>query len=324
MQTAEKKQKKARITELDFLKGVFITLMVTFHLALIENDYPVIYKAVYTFHMPAFLIISGYLANINKNLYSFCKGMLRIIVPFIIFESIYVAMLYFVGRAVGANNSVSEFSLMSMLTYIADTPKGPYWYLHTLIICSVTYYISYTLLRLKLLSGLILTALLLYGISLICGMSWINAWYFLIGIFIARCSGGVFTDIIKRSWIAVLPLLLLFANEDNMNRGTLAGITITLLVISLMLQVYEYTPSKIRKFVIFLGKNSLAIVVFSPIFTAGMKKLAPLFYFDSTDICFAICATSLTIGLSILSASVIDRIKISRFLFFKDKIYEKL
>lgn len=324
MQTAEKAPKRARIAELDFLKGVFITLMVTFHLTLIENDYPTLYKAVYTFHMPAFLIISGYLANVNKNLSGFCKGMLRIVIPYIIFEIIYVAMLFYVGKMVGSKNAVAEFSPMSLLTYIVNTPKGPYWYLHTLIICSVTYYISYTLFRLKSFSGLILTALLLYGISLVCGMSWVNAWYFIIGVFIARCSGGIFTDVIKRSWIAVLPLLLLFANEDYMNRGTLAGITITLLVISLMLQVCEYIPSKIRSFVVFLGKNSLSIVVFSPIFTAGMKKLIPLFSFDPTDICFAVCATSFTIGLSIFAARAIDRIKLSRVLFFKDRIYEKM
>lgn len=324
MQTAEKSPKRARITELDFLKGVFITLMVAFHLELVVNDYPVLHKAVYVFHMPAFLIISGYLANVNKSISGFCKGMLRIVIPYIISEAIYVTMLFYVGKMIGTSNTVAELSPTTMLTYIFNTPKGPYWYLHTLIICSVTYYISYTLLHLKSFSGLILTALLLYGISRICGLSWVNSWYFLIGVFIARCCGGIFTDVVKGSWIAVLPLLLLFADEGYMDRSTLAGITITLLVISLMLQICEYIPSKVRSFVVFLGKNSLPIVVFSPIFTPGMKKLVPLFSFDPTDICFAVCATSITIGLSILAAWSMDRAGFSRFLFFKDRIYERI
>ena len=55
-----------RIHQLDYLKGIFIVLMVLFHLALIEETYPVLREAVYTFHMSAFLIISGYLANVDK------------------------------------------------------------------------------------------------------------------------------------------------------------------------------------------------------------------------------------------------------------------
>lgn len=40
--------------------------MVVFHLAYIGDEYPYVKQVVYTFHMPAFLIISGYLANIRK------------------------------------------------------------------------------------------------------------------------------------------------------------------------------------------------------------------------------------------------------------------
>ena len=42
---------KARMEELDFLKFVFITLMIAFHLTYIGYTYPVAKKMVYTFHM---------------------------------------------------------------------------------------------------------------------------------------------------------------------------------------------------------------------------------------------------------------------------------
>ena len=57
---------KKRIEELDFLKCVFIILMIVFHLVYIGDKYPYAKQLVYTFHMPAFLLISGYLVSISK------------------------------------------------------------------------------------------------------------------------------------------------------------------------------------------------------------------------------------------------------------------
>ena len=54
---------RKRIDELDFLKCVFIVLMIVFHLAYFGDMHPVAKKFVYTFHMPAFLFLAGYLAN---------------------------------------------------------------------------------------------------------------------------------------------------------------------------------------------------------------------------------------------------------------------
>ena len=60
-----------RIKELDYLKSILILLMVAFHLVYIGDKYPYIKQIVYTFHMPAFLIISGYLTNVQKDIMDF-------------------------------------------------------------------------------------------------------------------------------------------------------------------------------------------------------------------------------------------------------------
>lgn len=62
-----------RIEELDYLKCVFIILMIIFHLVYIGDKYPYVKSVVYTFHMPGFLIISGYLLNTKKRLLHSCK-----------------------------------------------------------------------------------------------------------------------------------------------------------------------------------------------------------------------------------------------------------
>ena len=61
---------KQRVEEIDFLKCIFILLMIVFHLRYIGDTYPYVKSLVYTFHMPAFLIISGYLMNVQKTGFS--------------------------------------------------------------------------------------------------------------------------------------------------------------------------------------------------------------------------------------------------------------
>ena len=64
-----------RIKELDYLKSIFILLMIVFHLVYIGDKYPYIKQIVYTFHMSAFLIISGYLDNVQKDIRSFVSNL---------------------------------------------------------------------------------------------------------------------------------------------------------------------------------------------------------------------------------------------------------
>ena len=66
---------KNRIAELDYLKSIFILLMIVFHLVYIGDKYPYAKSLVYTFHMPAFLIISGYVMNIAKGIRPFLRTM---------------------------------------------------------------------------------------------------------------------------------------------------------------------------------------------------------------------------------------------------------
>lgn len=81
-----------RIEELDYFKSIFILLMITFHLAYFGDGYPYLKKFVYTFHMPGFLIISGYLMNINKTVRNYGKTVLWLAIPYLVMETGYVLM----------------------------------------------------------------------------------------------------------------------------------------------------------------------------------------------------------------------------------------
>ena len=78
-----------RIEALDYLKCLFVLLMVAFHLAYFADGYPLLKQWVYTFHMPGFLLISGYLMRVDKTLHQFSRTLLWFAVPYLILESSY-------------------------------------------------------------------------------------------------------------------------------------------------------------------------------------------------------------------------------------------
>ena len=73
--------KPVRIEELDYLKGILITLVVLFHLTYFSTEYTLTKQFVYTFHMPAFLVISGWLMNIEAPLPHFGRMISKILLP---------------------------------------------------------------------------------------------------------------------------------------------------------------------------------------------------------------------------------------------------
>ena len=314
---------RERIHQLDYLKGIFILLMVTFHLAPVYETYPVLKAAVYTFHMAAFLIISGYLANIEKDVPNFCRGMLRLAIPYVVFQTIHILLVYLFGSAMHSNSSVTSLTFQGVLDQILENPSNPYWYLHTLIISTVIYYVVYKVFKLKNMTAFILTGLILYGLTLfITRFYWENVICFLIGVYISK-SGRNFLEAIPSSPLAVIPLCILFSFRENLHTGTFAGIAITILVISFLLFVYHYVGHGVRRLLHYLGSNSLSILVFSPIFTVITKIAIPYFSFDPTAICFGVLALTFVVVGCLFCAWLSDKLHLSQFLFAKDRFYVK-
>ena len=81
---------KERVVELDYLKCILILLMVLFHLAYFSEKYPLLKQFVYAFHMPVFLILSGYLTNINKGTKKKIREILWLFIPYSLMEASYV------------------------------------------------------------------------------------------------------------------------------------------------------------------------------------------------------------------------------------------
>ena len=312
-------EKLERIEEIDFVKGVLITLMVLFHLGKFTTDYPSLTTWVYTFHMSGFLLISGYLLNINKSKAIFFRTIKEILIPYLIFELIYYLGLGVIGEILGSSNEV-ELSFNSLMECLFVSPKGTYWYLHTLLICMLVYIfinkLPYSPYLILLFTGCVLFILSL----MIEGLHWENILYFMFGAWIRRLN-FYFKRIIVPSYFSLFPILLI-TYWGTLGRGTLSGLGITVFVLSFLMGIHQYLICYVSTLFSWLGRNSLSIVLFSPIFTVMTKFYTNLFAFDSTHVLWAMISLTLILVLCIILSIVCDKIGLSKL--WGRKLYSSL
>lgn len=299
-----------RIEELDFFKSLFILLMIAFHLVYIGDGYPYLKKFVYTFHMPGFLLISGYLMNVNKTARDFGKTLWWLAIPYIVMEAGYVGM----ASVLPIRDHISQLSCSVLLERLLIHPLGPYWYLHSLIVFGIWYFIIFKWTKCSILSRLILIGLSYYAMAQLGLVSLPCALYFLAGIAV-RQSAHTFTEVFRPSWVAFVGLLILFFQPNTFDKATFGGILIVYFVFSASLAVYPYLPIMLKKYLLFLGRNSLALYLFSPMFTIGCKILVPYLAFDPTRLLFLGVSLLFCVFGCLLVCKILDWIRISPLMF---------
>lgn len=308
-----------RVAEIDYLKCVFILLMIAFHLVFFSDKYPWVKQWVYTFHMPAFLILSGYLMRIEKRPGEFGRMMVWILIPYLIMEAGYVVL----SAVLPVREKVDGLSVGLLLDKLCLHPMGPYWYLHTFMLCGVAYYgVFHPRGKPSVVSRLIVLGVC-YAILAECFrvVSLPNALYFLAGVAVRR--GGVeFTSFFRPSFWAVVPLGWLSADAANLDRFTLGGAAIVYLIISLLLSVYPALPQKVKGVASYVGSHTLILLVFSPVFTMLSKALVPLLAFDPSGLVFLMVALGITVCGSFGLAWCLDRLHLSPYFWGKERMLQ--
>ena len=163
-----------------------------------------------------------------------------------------------------------------------------------------------------ILSGIVLFTLSLY----IEGLKWSNIVYFLIGIIFKSYMKYIPID--KTLLVQIIAFILISYISDNLQRSSTASITLTLLFLCICYSVTTSLPLRYIDKVSYLGRNSLAIVLISPIITPITKIYWNVFAFDSSAILWMLISTSLVCGMSLLGVKIMDKIKITTTLFGKN------
>ena len=327
-----------RIKELDFVKGVLILLVIAFHLVWFEQLHPDLKQVVYSFHMPGFLFVSGFLMNVGKAPRPFLRTLLWLAVPYLFMASGYITM----ASILPINDHIDHLTLPVFLDRLLLHPLGPPWFLHALILCEGLYYIMYRAFPVRSLSSrgegtdqgggvlhpgrggawgkVLLTGIAYYVCAHILGiLSFSSALYFLAGAAL-RQSGTDFVGFFRPSPLSIAAFALIASFAENPNQASLSGVLIAYSAISSLLWLYTVTPPKGGRGFCLLGRNSLPLYVFSPVFTVLCKRLVPYLRFDSTGLVFLFLSLAVCVAGSLAIARAMDLAGISRYFFGRKAI----
>ena len=304
----ETEMSNKKITEIDFVRCVLMCIVILVHIVSLGEMYPSAKTAAFTFFMPSFLIITGYLVNIDKNLRQFSVYILRIALPYIIM----VTAFSLASLVMPVRDGLSELSVSALAERIFVTSIGPYWFLYDMIVCGVAYYAVFSLAprSIGLASRLSLFACLLY----------VEAWFiplltfgdaslYFIGVALRQMGVG-FVRAFRPSFFSLLPFSVLIVQRDLWNKWLC--LLLPFFAISFLVWCHYVFPLRIRNLMNYLGHNTLPIYIFHPIFTMLSKFYLPFFAFDSTGILHAAATIVLSFLGSILIAKVLDKTGISR------------
>ena len=294
---------------LDIIKGILILLVVVFHsnftgspaqpTLVSTNDFT------FSFMMPMFCLISGYLSPLKKLTSQRC---VRLILPYVLLSVVYIFGLQVASRfGVATTNHAAPVTVSSLLRMIFFDPVGPYWYLHALIYYVVVLdLIARAKERVGIYYALAIGLLGLVGM-LFAGVILYSLIFFSIGTFMRLFRpykhdfGSGLLGV-----VALMSSLVIFGWSAIMDRGSVASIIWTLGATLILYLLFQSGAQAIGlKWLNFLGKQSLVIFLFHPfsmqISNLVGKKLAN----GVIPAAFAIClAMVLNVILCLLVASV--------------------
>ena len=294
---------------IDFQRCVLICMVVMIHIVNFSTLYPDIKDFINFFFMQAFLLITGYLVNIHKTHKEFAIYTAKIFVPYIIMVVGYA----FMSTLLPVRDGIAEFTIPTILNTVFVTSIGPYWFLYTMAICGMLYYISFHLSdKLGTAGKLCLFASLLIIISQYTPLlNATNAAFYFGGVCL-RLSGRHLDEIIKPSLWSMLPFFMIACYPDYKSWHFLAVAILALSFLSFIPKLIQSIGNKkVLRVAGFIGRNTLPIYLFHPIFTMGAKFALPFFDFDKSGGIHILFTIIISIVGSIAFAAFLDKYRLS-------------
>ena len=323
---------KQRNTDIDWIRAILIILMILIHIVSFGNAYPQLKAGILSFMMPTFLIITGYLVNIEKSPKEMGRYLMCLALPYVIMVTGFSVLSYFMP----VRDGITELSLSQICEKIFVTSIGPYWFIQTMIICGILYYVSFkgaiwgTLRQgkttMSTTTSLFIFATLLLLLSKTPALSPSAATYYFIGAVLRQCHIG-FDRIFRPSPVALLLWINLLGLEEWYDWGTLAIVFSCWCCISSLMWIHSLikrlqdnvSVRKTEDTLLYMGRNTLHIYLFHPIFTMAAKFYHPLFSWDRSEIIFALVTIFIAIAGSIGIAKMMEKTRLA-YLFGKGKM----
>lgn len=272
-----------RLTWIDAAKGIGIFLVFLGHTTIPGN----IFWYIFSFHMPLFFFLSGYLYNAQKHIG--WKELLqskfkKLIIPYFLFFAILFVYWLIIGRAIGdvQNLNVPISRILFEFSYASaylKTPFAPLWFLFTLFWVEIMFFALQKNITKKLWLFIILLVIAVLGYVYSTNASVRPPWGLDIA-FVAVLLYGLgyffrqyklhFSSIMKYVSILIVPILIfvgwqiasknsridMMSNEYGVFYLFLAG---AMAGIGAMIILAKIWPARLLQY---LGKNSLFLFVF--------------------------------------------------------------
>jgi fucose 4-O-acetylase-like acetyltransferase len=316
----------ARQVAPDFIRGVAIVLMVFGHITYVGSTADAQARLttwIYTFHMPIFLVVSGYFFDPAEALARKAeKTFRRFVVPYLIFLPLYLVGLIGVRRMGIGTNNTPPASVMDFLSAVFVHPHGAYWFLHALILMTVCFVIAAKIAALLRAGDASLLTLFALCLGLCCAGGILGSWvaaYFLIGMALTRGNMPI---------PASLPVGLIgmvgsvcFVETGAMAMS-LAGLVWCLSIISVLAALARSGSGRFVGSVAWLGRNTLIILLGHAMFVVALKPARGLFLsLDPTGIVYALTVTAVAITGCLLMSVALDVFGVSLSLFGVARVY---
>ena len=167
---------------------------------------------------------------------------------------------------------------------------------------------------LSLTTRLFLLAILMLLMSKTPALNITAAIYYFAGVVIRQCRID-FNKVFRPTPLAFILWPFILYREDLYDWGNMAVAFSCWCCISALMWLNQYYKSQMigKSTLLYIGKNTLPIYLFHPIFTMAAKFYHPLFAFDKSEILLAAFTIILAIAGSIAIAKVMEKTKLAYF-----------
>ena len=168
--------------------------------------------------------------------------------------------------------------------------------------------------KLSLTTRLFLLAILMLLVSKTPALNITAAIYYFAGVVIRQCRID-FNKAFRPTPLTFILWPFILCREDLYDWGNMAVAFSCWCCISALMWLNQYYKSQLvgKSTLLYIGKNTLPIYLFHPIFTMAAKFYHPLFAFDKSEILLAAFTIILAIAGSIAIAKVMEKTKLAYF-----------
>ncbi|MES9965459.1 MAG: acyltransferase family protein [Candidatus Sedimenticola sp. 20ELBAFRAG] len=269
-------------------KGIGIVLVVVGHFYPKNSPeyWSDIRDIIYTFHMPLFFLLSGFLYSYTKHTYSvLINGKVkRLIYPFISIAILFFVIKYLSGLFFYLENPVGLESVYALLTNPIDSYMPLLWFVHALFLIFLIYPLTRNLIgnNFIILIIFILINVVFGNDYIFFGKALANVPFFIIGV-ILRENTRVRDAVITDKWFYVgVPLMIfcfVYLAKLNMDSGNqidyifrlVLGVTGTICIIN-MSSLIDANNKGIGKLILTeIGIYSMTIYLFHTLFESAVR-----------------------------------------------------